>query len=477
MRNKTFGRSLLSVAFSRGIALLSSVAVGFLLPKMLSVSDYGFYKTFTLYAVYMALLHFGFVDGILLKLAGKDYNELDARVMRAYTRFFILFETAIFCILIAFGLIFAKGEYLFIVIMLAVNMLLVNLTTYYQFISQAVERFAEYSAKSVIASLIKLAFVVLLFVFYAFEICDVSYRWYLIGLNVIDLLMALWYVLIYRKITFGEGSAIRSILCDIRGIFATGIVLTAAYQVTHLVLALDRQFVNIFFSTEDFAVYSFAYNVVAMISTMISSLSVVLLPMLKKRSRDEVLLSYKKCLSAVSVISAFALICYFPLSAFIEWFLPEYVGSIEYIGIVLPAFAFTAVITIVMFTVAKVLDMSRDFFIASLIVLLLGVAANTAAYLIFGTPAAISYASLAVMAVWFIIAGARLKRATEIGAIKELCYLALVAAGFILLCKIFENGMFVFALYLAYLTAVTVLLYFKKIKKLMRAYFSSHKSK
>ena len=58
-------KALLYVAFSRGISLLSGVAVGLLLPKVLSVQDYGILKIFTLYVTYTALLHFGFVDGIL----------------------------------------------------------------------------------------------------------------------------------------------------------------------------------------------------------------------------------------------------------------------------------------------------------------------------------------------------------------------------------------------------------------------------
>lgn len=95
MQNKSFGKNLFLVAFSRGASLVSSVFAGFLIPKFFSVSDYGFYKVFTLYAVYTALLHFGFVDGILLKLSGKSYNELDFSEMRTYTRFFIAFETCI----------------------------------------------------------------------------------------------------------------------------------------------------------------------------------------------------------------------------------------------------------------------------------------------------------------------------------------------------------------------------------------------
>ncbi|MBQ7792529.1 MAG: hypothetical protein IJ367_03445 [Clostridia bacterium] len=75
------------VAFSQGISLLSGVIAGILLPKALSVTDYGMVKVFTLYIAYTALLHFGFTDGILLHFAGCDYNDLKKQELRTYSSF------------------------------------------------------------------------------------------------------------------------------------------------------------------------------------------------------------------------------------------------------------------------------------------------------------------------------------------------------------------------------------------------------
>ena len=95
MQSRTLRNNLVKVVFSRVVSLFSSIIVGFLLPKMFSITDYGFYKVFTLYATYTALLHFGFVDGVSLKMAGKDYRELEISQMRTYTRFFMFSEVVI----------------------------------------------------------------------------------------------------------------------------------------------------------------------------------------------------------------------------------------------------------------------------------------------------------------------------------------------------------------------------------------------
>jgi O-antigen/teichoic acid export membrane protein len=256
MKNRSLGRNLFVVVFGRIVSLLSGVAVGFILPKILSITDYGFYKVFTLYAVYTSLLHFGFVDGILLKLSGKEYRELDTQRMRMLTRFFVFLELFISIAVLCVGGIVASGEYLFIVIMLANNMVFVNITTYYQFVSQAVQRFGEYSAKNIVVSIVKVLFVLALLAFDACNVAEISYKIYLVGLNIIDFLIMLWYVAIYRDITFGKCESFINVKQEITSIFKSGILLTLAYQVSHLILALDRQFVNLLFSTEEFAIYS-----------------------------------------------------------------------------------------------------------------------------------------------------------------------------------------------------------------------------
>lgn len=465
MLSKNLSKNLFFVAFSRLVSLVSSVAVGILLPKIFSVTDYGFFKVYTLYAVYTALLHFGFVDGLLLKLAGKNYCELDKKKLRTYTHFFMVFEGIISGAMILLGAILTNGEYLFIVIMLALNMVFVNITTYYQFISQAVQRFGEYSAKSLIVSFAKLIFVCVLFVIYFFNIAEISYRVYLLGLNFLEFFMTLWYVAMYKEITFGKRMPIRTLKQDIFDIFKTGIVLTLAYQVSHLVLAMDRQFVSFLFSTETFAVYSFAYNIVTMISTMISSVSVVLLPMLKNSPKEFIVEYYKKSVITVSIVASCALLCYFPLASFIEWFLPNYYNSLEYIAIVLPAFLFTVVITVVMFTVAKVLDMSFTFFKDSCVVLVLGFITNTFAYICYRSPKAISYASLLVMALWFIIVGVRLGKKVQVNVYKEFIYLVIVSGSFMVVTRLSDSYFWGFFLFAIVLIVWTFIFYFRFLIK------------
>lgn len=469
MRHSALKKNIAGVILSRLVSLISSMAVGLLLPKLFSVTGYGYYKTFTLYSVYTALFHFGFVDGILLKIAGKEYDELDFYIMRTYTRFFSLFECGIAILMIFAGMLLLTGEHLFILIMLAVDMLFINITTYYQFISQGTQRFSEYSRKSIVIAITKLVFIGILCAVSIFKSSAISYRIYLVGICSLDFLMMLWYVWIYREISFGKCTDFCKIRCDIANIFKKGIILTVAYQVSHLVLALDRQFVSVLYSTEDYAVYSFAYNVVTMITTVTSSISVVLLPMLKKAGKKYAIENYRKSLIVVSILLGFALLAYFPMKAFVVWFLPEYKQSIQYISVVLPSILFSSSISIVMFTIDKVMDTIVDFFKNSLIILGLGVISNLLAYRIFDTMFSISCASLLVMAIWYMLENNHICVQHRVTAYKEFVYVILLAIVFLTVAFCVEPMLLAVVVYGVCVIILTTTFYGKFIYEFLKA--------
>lgn len=468
MKNRSFLRNMLKVALGQGVSLLSGVAVGLLLPKALSLEDYGFLKIYTLYVAYTALLHLGFADGILLRLAGRDYESLDKAKMRTYTQFFAMMQGVIGAVLLIAGALVTDPDYSFIIAMLGVNMVIINLTTYYQFISQAVQRFSEYTFKNLVVAALKLCFVLALLVLRYGNIASVDYRFYIIGLNVIDGLVLAWYVVTYRSITFGKGHRLRESKADILSIFRLGIMLTVAYQVSHLVLALDRQFVSLFYPTETYALYSFAYNIITLISTMISSLAIVLLPALRRVSPEEAGSHYGGFLRTVAMLVGICALCYFPLTVFIRWFLPEYAESVQYLRIVLPALMYHSGISVVMFTFCKALGENKAFFKISLLILLLGFVTNTLAQLIFATPQAISIASLITMAAWYVIAGAWVGRRVQAKMGKEFAYLTVLGGLFLLCTSPSVSNWLGMGAYAAAFAAVTAVFYGKILLEKIR---------
>jgi len=67
-------------ALARDVAVMSggtaaaavfNTLLVFLIPRLVSVEDFGYWRLFLLYAGYVGFLHFGFADGALLCWAGR----------------------------------------------------------------------------------------------------------------------------------------------------------------------------------------------------------------------------------------------------------------------------------------------------------------------------------------------------------------------------------------------------------------------
>ena len=83
-------KNILKVVFGNMSAIISGIFVGFVLPKIISVNDYGFYKIFTLYFSYIGVLSMGVIDGIVLKYGKFNYDELD-RMMSKFPKLKVTF--------------------------------------------------------------------------------------------------------------------------------------------------------------------------------------------------------------------------------------------------------------------------------------------------------------------------------------------------------------------------------------------------
>ncbi len=458
-KNTNVLKNIVHVAFSQGISLVASIVTSILLPKILNVNSYGLFRIFTLYLGYTSLLHFGFVDGVLLRFAGSDYESLQEQQMRTYSRFYIASQLILGAAVCLGGLLITDSDYRFILLMLGIDLVAINLTSYYQFLSQATKRFREYALKNLSLSVFKTVFVLILFVLHTALHLQISYRFYLIFLVMADCLMLFWYLLIYSNITFGKRHPFSYEKQALFDLFKTGIVLTVAYQVSHLIHMLDRQFVSTLYPIETYAMYAFSYNLVTLISTMVSSIAIVMFPMLKKSGKEAIQKNYNTILSGVCAIIGASLVLYYPLVWFIGWFLPEYTGSVVYLKIILPCILYTGAISVVMFTFVKILNENFKFFKNSLLILALGFITNYLAQILFRTPEAISYASLITMAVWFVLEGNHLKKLLNLSYLKEFCYVLAITLAFLGTVSFVPRMLLGMGCYLTVFITVTLVFY------------------
>lgn len=463
-------KNILKVSISNVLKMLAGILVGFLLPKIIGVTDYGFYKTFTLYAGYVGILHFGLSDGIYLKYGNKNFDELDRDSFSFYTSFFILLElfvSAIACVIALFAL---QGDLKFIFICLAAYIFFNNLTCYYQMISQITVRFKELSFRNLIQSLITSASILILWVCFRYCNIEVNYRIYTIIHVLIIAILSIWYVFTYRKISKPNLAFTKHRCQELLEFIKIGFPLMVANLSSMLILSIDRQFVNILFPTDAYAVYAFAYNMLALITTALSAISTVLYPLMKRMDEDSLKHNYSLFVETILVIVFICLLVYFPLCWFVRWFLPKYSDSLIIFRIILPGLAISSAITIIMHNYYKTFGKNFQFFIKSLIVLVLSGIANYLAYYFFQTTISISIVSIIVMVIWYILVEEYFVRNFQAKWFKNLVYLLLMAGGFYLITMI-NTWWLSMIVYFVLLISITYLFYFKDINLFIKKNF------
>lgn len=395
-------KNIIGVAISNITSIIAGIVIGFVIPKVTEVEGYGFFKTFTLYIAYTGIFSFGIIDGIVLDYGGVDYKEYIKPFFRSIFKWYLLVNLFCSLVLVAISFLFYDENYRFITVMIAVYLLFCNVVGYFQQISQITQRFREYSAIKIAQSGLKIfGGIILITVFFLTKEL-VDYRLCIILSTLGFVIVASVYLLIYKQIVFGEANSLSITRGHVIHFVKIGFPLLFANLCSTLILTLDRQFVNLLFPNSEYAIYAFSYNLLALVTVATSAISTVLYPLMKRTADDILKKNYSSLISIILVFVYCTLLAYFPLCAFIKWFLPKYTDSLVIFRVIFPGLAISSAITVIMHNYYKTLGDNLVYFKKSILILLLSTAANGIAYCIFKTTVAISVASIVTMIVWYL---------------------------------------------------------------------------
>ena len=455
-----FLKNVIIVLISNVISILSGVLVGFLIPKILGVSEYGYYKTFTLYSSYIGIFHFGFIDGIYLKFAGKNYDELDKKQFNTYTKFLFLMELGVSLITVAVSLFFIGTQYFLLLFFVSLNVLATNVTTYYEFISQVTMKFKRTTIRNIIRCSLNILSVIVLFLLYKFGGVTIYNTVYVMIFLAINYLLAIWYIITYKDITFGQSNSFKEEKMNILGFFRVGVPLLLANLIGQLVFVADQQIVNIAFENDVYSTYAFAYNMISLITVATSAIAVVLYPTLRNMNKDSITTNYSRINSLLLVFVSICLVAYFPLDLIVRWFLPKYINSLDTFKIILPGVLISSSISVIKYNCYKTFNKIINYFVKSLIVLIISVAANIAVYFIFGTTTAISMVSIAVLIGWYIVVEMYFVREYKVKWFMNFTFMILIIGGFY--ASVYIPNIYIAGVsYLLYAVALSIIFYNK----------------
>ena len=465
--SKRVVKNIIMVAFSNILKLISGILIGFIVPKIMGETNYGYYKTFTLYSGYIGLLHLGFCDGIYLIYGGKRYDDLNKDSFKAYSRFFFVFQVVISLLIAIPALLFINSDYGFIFLFVGINVIVTNMVTFYQYISQITGRFKELSFRNTIQALLTIALIgVLTALYYYGIISELYYKVYVIATSFIQLALAMWYTFTYRKLSFGKGNSIKQERSSIIEFFKIGMPLLVANLVTQLIMSFDSQFVSILvnfdkYTIEEYGIYSFAYSMLTLITTVISAISMVLYPTIKNYTNERLKSDYNKLIAIIAIVTSMCMMSYYPLRFIVEHWLEKYMDSLPIFRVILPGVILSSCVTMIMFNYYKTIGKHVMFFVISVIILVLSVVANLIAYITTKELVWISAASVIVMAIWYLSTEMFIVRKFKIKPYKNILFIFLETISFYLVTYFIDNIYIGCVVCFISLISITIVFYYR----------------
>ena len=277
--------------------------------------------------------------------------------------------------------------------------------------------------------------------------CTINYKMYVLMLLISNYFLTIWYMFTYKELIFGKRNTINSIKNDMKLLIKNGFPLLIANLCSTLLLTLDRQFVNVLFENEIYAIYAFAYNLLSLVTVAVSAISTVLFPSLKRAEKSKIMNEYKDYVSLIALLIFLCISIYFPLSIFIRWYLPNYILSLGIFKTIFPGLVISSAISIIIQNYYKVLNISREFFKKSVFALIISFALNVIFYKIFNTPLSISVASIFSMIIWYISCDSTLSKIIYVNNINNLIYM-LIGIVIFYLCSNLNNWLLGLGLYI-----------------------------
>ena len=333
----------------------------FVLPGVLGVVPNGYYQVYMFYIAYVGILHFGFNDGVYLKYGSCDYDQLPRELFRSFIRFYLVLagsEMFIFSMLLMMEKDPGK-QFAFVFVIL--DILVVNLSALFNYINQITGRIKLYSF-AVVAEKIQIVVAVVVLI----ALRKVDFRLVIVcdfGAKLVVLAINMWND---RAIVFGRHVPMHQALPECWDNISTGMKLMVANLMGMLVIGLGRLILERFGSVRNFSLYSFAVSSINIAMMFVSSVSLILYPMLCRLDR-RALPGYFLFINRMLCTIIFCmLLLYFPLVPAIRVFLPKYTPVLDYLYLLFPIVIMQSKIQLLMNTYYKSLRQEKAMMFANL---------------------------------------------------------------------------------------------------------------
>jgi O-antigen/teichoic acid export membrane protein len=394
-RFSALARDVATMSGGTALAAVFNTLMVFLIPRLVSVEDFGYWRLFLLYAGYAGFLHLGFADGALLRWAGRPLEEFRHEVGPSMK--FLFWQHLAFIVpacLIATLLLPSPLRLIGIAVL--VFALIMNLATVLQYGLQGARQFKPVAFATAAPAG---AFVLL------------ASLWHLGAIPGFHVLIGLYctawagvLVYLWARVGLVPGAYPRESAWPLgKTYIALGWPIVLANGGLGLVQSADRLVVSSVLPIREFAQYSLAASMMFVPVTAIAAVGRVFFSHVAAVEHEGRSRVYAHASKFLLLAGSLLLPYFFVLEVFVRHFLPKYLTALPVAGILLLGVIFLAGIQVLQMSFAYLYGRQRQFLFLTVGALLVSLSVSLLTTVRLHSLVAVALGQVGVLAVWWLL--------------------------------------------------------------------------
>lgn len=333
------------------VSTIISTLIVMIVPKLIGVSEYGYWQLFIFYTSYLGFFNVGWVEGIYLRYGGVEYNKLDRNLFASQFFAFFVYITFTGSLIVIYSLFYVTDyNKQFILQMVSICLILSIPRGFLLFVLQSTNRIKEFSELVLFDRIIYCLIIMLMLLLGIRE-----YKLLIIADLVGKAVTLIGAVYICKAIIFSKMVPLKENFKEIIVNISVGIKLMFANIASMLIIGIVRFGIERSWDVSTFGKVSLMLSVSNLMMLFINAIGIILFPILRRTNRKKLPGIYVTMRDVLMIALIGLLIIYYPLKVILTAWLPKYADSLMYMALLFPLCVYEGKMSLLINTYLKTL--------------------------------------------------------------------------------------------------------------------------
>lgn len=328
-----------------------------ILPKIMNISEYGYYQLFVFYAGYLGVLHLGWADGIYLRYCGTNARDINRHIIKKQIVMFLALQGLVAIILAIIGIYQPDVNKKSIYYALAIFVVVTNTKTLFIYLLQATSKIIEYAKATMKGNIVYLFLCIVL-------VClRVDNFLIYIVVNILSELLIMCFSINKCKDFCYSKNKVRFTKSDFgetKENISSGSKLMLAALASMLIIGSVKLVLENKWGIETFAQISLTLSISNLLMTFINAIATVMLPLLRGMDLSKAIKMYPEVDEILLIVLFGVMVLYYPIYRVTVLWLPHYATSLAYMAILFPICIFESKSSMLVMTYLKLIRKEKS---------------------------------------------------------------------------------------------------------------------